>query len=424
MFTLRAALAAAVVCVGATAPAHAAETLTLDDAFARVIDTHPDLVAYRYTDAALAADAERAAQSPALTFGSSVENALGSGSASALGGAELTLSLASVIERGDKRGARMAVAEREREGLALLREGRRLDLLAEVARRYLDAVAADEAAAVARADLAQRELLAEAARRRSAAGSEPESVPLAAEATRLRVQSDLARIERSARHARQRLALLWGSASADFLVAASGLDTPPSVPDFDALVRQLESTPELQRFAHQARLREARLQLARSSRITDIEWQVGVRRLQAERDWGLVGSVAIPFGDADRAAPGIRAAEAELAVIEVEREGQQRALIGTLAEAWGQLDLAVGQIERIDQHLLPALQRAADAAERSYRAGAASYLDWAQLQSELIAQRRERLDTAVSAHRALIELQRLTGWTFSAAATQDQGTTP
>jgi cobalt-zinc-cadmium efflux system outer membrane protein len=155
-----------------------------------------------------------------------------------------------------------------------------------------------------------------------------------------------------------------------------------------------------------------------------VEWHVGVRRLHAERDWGLVGSVSVPFGSKHRAEPDIRAAQAELAAIEFEREGEHLALQATLAEAWSQLDLAVATAQRIDTSLLPVLQRAARAAEQSYRAGASSYLEWAQLQSDVTAAGRERLDASLAAHRALIELQRLTGETLQVAAGHNTDSTP
>lgn len=420
----RAALAAVVLCLCASVPAGAESPLSLNQAFRRVIDSHPDLEAYRFTEQALAAEANAAAQAPPLRFQSELENALGSGSAAGLGGAELTLSLASVIERGDKPGARSAVAERRREAVALEREGHRLDLLAEVARRYLDALAAQALSALLAEDLAQRAGLVEAAAQRRRAGAEAESVALAAEAARLRVLGEQARSARAAEHARRRLALLWGGDGAEFSLAGVDLHRLPALPDRALLQRHLAESPELQRFAHVARLREARLQLARTSRIADIDWQVGLRRLQAEGDWALVGSVAIPFGSARRAEPGLRAAEAELAAIEFEREGTRRALTATLGEAWSQLDLAIAHAQQIDAQLLPALGAAAEAAARSYHSGATSYLDWAQLQGELIEVQRERLDAALAAHRALIELQRLTGQTFVVAASPEQGTTP
>ncbi len=429
MFPIRAALAAAAFCVCASAPAIAAdpvslEPVSLDDALRRVIETHPDLESYRFTELARRAEGDLARQAPPLRMAIDAENLLGTGDASSFRGAELTLSLASVIERGGKRDARFAVADERLQGVELLREAKRLDLLAEVARRYLDAMAANALAALTRDDLAMREQLVAAATERRKAGIEQSSAPLAAEAARLRVAAELARTLSAANHARRRLAVLWGGNESDFELAAIDIGTLPPLPDYEALVRLLADTPELQQFAFEARLREARLQLARTARVADIDWQVGVRRLQADSDWGLVGSVSIPFGSASRAEPGIRAAEAELSAIEFEREGQRRALQATLAEAWGQLDLAIGHARRIETEVLPALQRAAEAAERSYRAGASSHLEWTQLQGEMIEARRERLDAALTAHRALIELQRLTGQTFAVAAGSDNGTTP
>jgi hypothetical protein len=67
---------------------------------------------------------------------------------------------------------------------------------------------------------------------------------------------------------------------------------------------------------------------------------------------------------------------------------------------------------RLRDDVLPKLARAEQAAERAYRAGAISYLEWAQLQSERTAVHQQQLDVALDAQRALIEIQRLTGQAF------------
>jgi cobalt-zinc-cadmium efflux system outer membrane protein len=54
--------------MGSHASSHVAEPLTLDDAFQRVIDTHPDLAALRLAQDALDADVERAALPPPLSL--------------------------------------------------------------------------------------------------------------------------------------------------------------------------------------------------------------------------------------------------------------------------------------------------------------------------------------------------------------------
>jgi cobalt-zinc-cadmium efflux system outer membrane protein len=421
MSTIRAALVAAVVVLGGNA-SHAAEPLSLERAFERTILSHPDLAVLRLTADGLAAERDRVSLRPALAIGASIENVLGSGAAAGVDGAELTLSLASLLERGGKREARIAVVDARLHATDLLRVGQQLDLLAEVARRYLDLLAAQSGALFLRDELARRETIVEATKRRFEAGAIPESIPMAAEAARLRTLGEVERAQRAERLAARRLALSWGDAEPDFSVAEGNLGTMPVVPDYVDLTRRLAHAPELQRFAHEARLREARLQLARTARSPDLQWELGVRRLPTDRDWGLVGSVSIPLGSVARARPEIRAADAELSALQFERDAQARTLMATLADAWGRLDEAVATARAIDERLLPQLQRADAAAERAWRAGAISYLDWAQLQSEISAARRERLDAGLAAHRARIELQRLTGESFGFAAAHQEST--
>jgi cobalt-zinc-cadmium efflux system outer membrane protein len=423
MSKLHAALVAVVaVALGVHTPGNAAEPLSLEQAFERTIQSHPELTALRYTQEGLAAELDRAALPPPLAVGASVENALGTGSASGFHGAELTVSLGSLLERGEKREARIAVANRRLEAIDLLRAGKQLDLLAEVARRYLDVAAAQAAQHVLREELVRREAVIAEATRRFAAGGAPESVTLAAQAAQLRTRGELERAERAQRLAARRLAVSWGEAAPDFEAVEGDLSMLPTMPVYEDLTQRLARTPELMRFAHEARLREARLQLAKSARTPDLTWEVGVRRLQADSDWGLVGSISMPLGSASRAVPEIRAAEAELAAIEFERDAQARTLEATLAEAWGKLDEAIATARALDERLVPQLLRAEAAAERAYRAGALSYLEWAQLQTETTAARRERLEASLAAHRALIELQRLTGETFAVAAPAQDST--
>ena len=145
------------------APVAAQNAITLDEAFANAIAKHPDLARFRYLQDGAQAAVDEAAQSPALTAGVQIENAPGSGAASGFDQAETTLSLASVLELGGKRDARQAVANAQKQALTLTEEAQRLDLLAEVARRFLDLLAAQAAVQIADAELSQRQRVAEAA---------------------------------------------------------------------------------------------------------------------------------------------------------------------------------------------------------------------------------------------------------------------
>jgi cobalt-zinc-cadmium efflux system outer membrane protein len=362
---------------------------------------------------------------PAWVAGASVENAFGTGEASGLDGAELTLSLASVLERGGKLDARRTLAQSRIDALAVEREARRLDLLAEVARRYLAMVAAQRQRDIAELDIAQRQRAVAGARHRLQAGASPESVVLTAQAALARAELDRARAEQRFAAARQHLAALWGERAPTFDVVAADPTALPQVASFAQLTSTLEQTPELAQFVGERRIREARLQLARADAKADLDWEVGVRRLQATDDMALIGSISMPLGASRRAQPEIRAAEADLTALEIERESKGLSLYSTLAEAHGRYLTARLEVDRLRTDVLPKLAKAEAAAERAYRAGAISYLEWAQLQSERTAARKQQLDAALEAQRALIEIQRLTGAPFVAAPAQaTQGGTP
>ena len=419
---LRLAALAALSLAPCLVAAQAQETLTLDDAFARVARTHPELRLFGPRADALAAGRDAAALRPPLRAGLELENALGSGQARGLRGAELTLSLAGVFERGGKLDARRALAEARIDALALERETRRLDLLAETARRYLAAQAARTQGAIAERDIAQRRRTVAAARARLQAGASPESVLLTAQAALARAELEQARAKQAQAAARQHLAALWGERDPRFALADIDPLALPSVADARALAALLDGMPELRRFADEARLREARLQLARSDAAPDLDLSLGLRRRQGEGDVGVVAGLSLPLGSSRRAQPEIRGAQAELAALEMEREAQDIALYSTLLDAHGRYRLAQLEVERLRDDVLPRLARAESAAERAYRAGATSYLEWAQLQSERTAAQRQQLDAAIAAQRALIELQRLTGRPLLATAIR--GNTP
>jgi cobalt-zinc-cadmium efflux system outer membrane protein len=153
----------------------------------------------------------------------------------------------------------------------------------------------------------------------------------------------------------------------------------------------------LAQFADARRIAQA-LQLARSAASPDLSWQLGVRRLPD--DTALVASLSMPLGSRSRAQPEIRAGEAELEVLTIEREAKGLSLYSTLVEAHGRYTVAQAEVARLQGDVLPKLARAEQAAERAYRAGAISYLEWAQLQSERTAMAQQQLDVALDAQRA------------------------
>ena len=396
-----------------------ATPLSLDRAIARVARQHPDL---RLADAQRPiweARRDATAFGPPLTVGVELENALGSGASRGFDAAELTVTLAGVLERGGKLDARRVLAQANLDALAPQREIARLDLMAAVAQRYLAITEARAQLAIAQTDIEQRRRAVAAARLRLQAGASPESVLLTAQAMLAQAEVDRDRAQQADRAARLALAALWREREPGFDVVSGDPLQLPALQPFAVLAEELQRTPELAVLVGEGRVRDAQLQLARTQARPDFSWQVGVRNSRDSRDTSLVGGFSLALGSVARAAPEIRAAEAEVALNGVEREARALQLYATLAEAHGRYETSRLEVQRMGRDVLPHLQRAENAAERAWRAGAISYMEWAQLQAMRIEARQRQLDAAISAQTGLIEIQRLTGQSMLAATSEE-----
>ena len=389
--------------------------LTLDDAIARVAQYHPDLRLAQAQRPVWEARRDAAGLPPPLTLGVELENALGTGDSRGFDAAEATVTLAGVLERGGKLDARRAVAQANLDSLAPQRETARLDLMAEVARRYLAVTDARQQLRIAETDIEQRRRAVAAARLRLQAGASPESVLMTAQAMLAQAELDRDRAKQMDQSARAALSALWRQRDPGFDVVTGDPMQLPALQDFAVLADELQRTPELAVLAGERRIREAQVQLARTQARPDVSWQVGVRNSRDTRDTSLVAGFSLPLGSVRRAGPEIRAAEAELALNSVERDARALQLYATLAEAHGRYLTSRLEVTRMGRDVLPQLQRAENAAEKAWRAGAISYMEWAQLQAMRIDARQRQLEAAIAAQSALIEIQRLTGQSMVAA---------
>ncbi len=389
--------------------------LTLDAAIARVAQYHPDLRLAEAQRPVWEARRDAAGLPPPLTLGVELENALGTGDSRGFDAAEATVTLAGVLERGGKLDARRAVAQANLDSLAPQRETARLDLMAEVARRYLAVTDARQQLRIAETDIEQRRRAVAAARLRLQAGASPESVLMTAQAMLAQAELDRDRAKQMDQSARAALSALWRQRDPGFDVVTGDPMQLPALQDFAVLADELQRTPELAVLAGERRIREAQVQLARTQARPDVSWQVGVRNSRDTRDTSLVAGFSLPLGSVRRAEPEIRAAEAELALNSVERDARALQLYATLAEAHGRYLTSRLEVTRMGRDVLPQLQRAENAAEKAWRAGAISYMEWAQLQAMRIDARQRQLEAAIAAQTALIEIQRLTGQSMVAA---------
>lgn len=388
---------------------HAGPHFTLSEALQRAESKHPLFQSYRAQLAGADARALQAGIRPAPELSLEVEDVLGSGALSGIDSAQTTLSFSQLIERGGLRDRRLDAARSDREALVTQGEIARLELRAEVARRFVH-VLSDQALLATTREATQlaRSTLAEVERRVTAARA-----PLA---ERSRAQVALARAELEEEHAehellssRRHLAAASGSKEADFGEAEGTLLQLPPVASFEVLLTQMQATPDVLRFANEERLRASELRLAQARRTPGLRLGAGVRRLESTDDVGLVFSASLPLFAGSREAGNIAEAEARIAQVGPEREQAWLQAQAQLFEIYQELNHAGIEFKTQRDRVVPTLEDALKQTQIAYERGRYSLLELRDAQAEWALQRRRLIEAAAEYHGHLIEIQRLTG---------------
>lgn len=393
---------------GLALPGHAAESLRLEEAVARTLDANPTLTAETAQFRAVQARAEREGLPTPYVIGGEFENAAGTGTLGGVDAAETTLRISRVIELGGKRAARQALGRAEVNQQQHQIDTARIDLASRTATRFIEVLVRQQQVEYA----AERVKQAERTRREVAgwvsAARNPDSDLRAAEIAL--AESELARetADHELNSARLTLAASWGALTPDFGEVAGDLQSLPAVEPFETLAARLPQTPVQHAARLQAETIEARRRVAEASAKPDIDLSLGVRRLEAYGDQGLVMSVSVPLGSRKRAGYSIAQADAELAAAEARREADRLERHQSLFERYQELNHARHELEVLQASMLPKAEAALATTRRGFEAGRFSFILLAQAQRTLFELRERAIEAAARYHLLLVEVERLT----------------
>lgn len=386
-----------------------AGTLTLAEAVSATLARNPDLAVGAFELRAADARTLQAGLHPNPEASLDAGGFLGSGVARDVDEKQATLTLSQVLELGGKRDRRVEVAQSERSTVGIEQRARELDVLAEVARRFIEVVAAQEQVISSRGAVHLAERTEKAIAARVQAARTPQ-----AELSRARIATTRARIEvRQAQSvlegARRNLAALWGGTEARFEKARADLYTLPPLESFESLRRLLDRNPDFVRFASEARLRDAELRLAQARARPNLTVSAGVRRFQSTGDVGLVAGFSMPIPINDRNQGAI--AEARVRRDQTQA-GERAARIRAQAQLYAlyqQVQAGREQLAVLRQEATPQAQAALDQTQYGYDRGRFSYLELAAAQQDLLALQITVIQVAADIHRLTAEIERLTG---------------
>jgi cobalt-zinc-cadmium efflux system outer membrane protein len=382
------------------------DTLTFDDALARIARRHPGLPAESARVAAARGGVDQAGARPNPVLFAHAENV--GGTYPSFDASELSLMLSQEFELGGKRSARSARASSAADASLLDADLAILDLYLAARHRYAAVTHADERLRLALANQAVVDSLAQAAEARVRAGATLAADRLLAEVARARVGESVRIAELERVRARRSLAALWSDASVAFPEPVEpARRLPDGAPPADSVEAWIEGSAAVSRARRAAAVQRADLQVERSLRVPSLTAGAGVRRVESDGANTFLFGVSLPLPLWDRRAGAIGAAEAHVRAGEHEIEA---ARLAARDELLGRLDRLSGMLARLRQSLettIPAARSAAREMETAYRIGGASYVDLLEVQRMRIDMENEVNDLRLEITEEMIEIERL-----------------
>jgi len=390
-------------------------SITLNTALKRAIEQNPSLKVFDFRNTALSGQMEIAALKPAYELGLEAENFSGSDELSGFDGAEITVSLSSVLEMGDKRAARRGIVSGSRSVLDAQRQVESLELLGEVTRRYLDVLALQEQVSLAKEanDLADETL--KIVKKRAKAGATPDAEIKRAQAAAAQAHLTLLSTQQQLDFLKVSLAALWGESSPNFSSVVGDLYHFGTDVEFNTLFAKMEKNPAVQIFAAEERLRDAEVRVAKTQSKADISWSIGVRRFQANDDSALVAGFSMPLFSSRRSSGAVSTALAQRNEISVQKEVALLSMHTQLFRAFHNRRQAILAAKELQSTIIPALSDALKETQAAYQRGRYGYLEYVTARQELLNARRTLIESALSALTYGAEIEQLTAEPLSAS---------
>lgn len=426
------------------------QSMTLQQAIGKTLAQHPELKAYRFMDDAAQGYIQQAGVGTPLKVTLGVEDALGTGDASGISGMETTLGLIWLLEQ-KQLDSRVGVETQKAKLTAIEQQAKALDLAAETANIFIRLLTQKEQLQLAKLAQYQAQKSLEEITQRVAVGKVNVIDQLRAKADlskkALVVEDLLHEIEASY----AQLAAQWGQQlgeahqeqaphaqeqhlqashihKGDFqestveqgqaqygeqehgeFAVVGDLKRIPTIEQLDVAYEKLKSNPNIRHFATQRRVAESEIALARVS--ANPAWQInaGLRRSEANDDFGFVAGIAIPFGGENRNQGKIRALQAKQSQQQADAEALFQRISTQILLLTHQLKHNRHVAEGLSTETIPALDEAQQRATKAYRVGNYSYTDLYAIQQELLEAQGELIEAYANMQFINIELERLTG---------------
>ncbi|MEJ2588932.1 MAG: TolC family protein [Deltaproteobacteria bacterium] len=383
--------------------------LTMLGAWAAALMHNPELAAFSWEVRAAEAKTLQAGLMPNPEIGLTVENVGGSGTYSWMEEGEITLDLRYLFELGGKREKRAQLAQFETERAGWDYEKRRIEVLTEVAGRFIDVLAAQRHLKLARQNMGLASKVLHTVDRQIQGGA---ISPIEYDKQLVETISSRVALEQAQRRltaARHRLAATWGSREPEFQSAVGAFETIRPIPSIQALADLVSQNPDVARWTAEMATRRAELKLAEAEKIPDLSAGVGVRRFNQSHDTALVFEISMPIPLFDLNQGNVMAAQSKISKAIKEQKAAEVSVRAALSSTYEEMSGAYTEAVALRAEALPAARRSFDKAQTGFQRGYFDYLGVLDAQRTLFRIREQYVDALAAYHRAVAQLEGLIG---------------
>ncbi len=365
----------------------------------------------------------RAGLLPNPELGIEAENFLGSRKKRDFDQTETTVSISQLFELGGKRAKRKALAMTERDLALWDYETRRLDIIYQVAARYIKVVAnqARLNLAVETTDVAEEIFNTVVARVKAGKVSPLEQSKSRVELAKARLNK--ARILRELVSNKQNLAAVWGSMKPIFKEVSGDLFAMQAIPEFSDLLTRLNNNPDLARWSAEIEGYRNAIALAKAQKIPNITFMAGGRHFADNDDFAAVAGISAPLFIFDNKQTGVDEAQMVLTQAMQKQQAAKVAIRSLLIDNYQRLQMSLTEITALHDEVLPSARAAFKAVKVAYKLGEIGSLDLLDAQRTLFRSGSEHLEALAVFQLNVAKIERLIGGVLNPLSEKTNETT-
>ncbi len=384
-----------------------AQEMTLTSAIKKMSAHNPSLKIFDLKRQGLDGAHATAALNPEYNLGVEAENFTGSQPYTSFEQTELSISLSSVIELGDKKAARKNFVLSKYERLEAHRKLKSLDLIAELTALYIDMLATQERIKLAQQALHISEDMYTSVQRKAGVGAisdiEVKRALVALKSAQLNQRAEQAEFDKQ----RVRLSLFWSERTPDFERLKGQLYEFGAVKGIEVLYEQVDESTVMQLITINQKIAESKLNLVEADSKVDVNWSLGVKRLEQTNDAALTAGISVPLFKSKRNQGALIEAAADIDSIQAQHQTALIELYGQINEYYSLRTAALDRFNTLQNDIIPALTEALEMTREAYLDGRYSYLAYSTARTELIQAKMSLIETAQSILKYGVQLERI-----------------